>query len=187
METILEIDKNIFIFLNGFHLPFLDSIMLGITHRLTWIPLYVYLIYILYVNKTKKPFWLSFFTLVFAAGLSDFLTSGLMKPYFMRLRPCHEPELLSIIHQIGACGGKYGFASSHAANTFALSFSFFFLNRNTNPKMSYMLIFWAIIVSYSRIYIGVHYPLDIAVGAMVGIFTSILFTIISTQINVKKL
>lgn len=186
MNPILELDKSVFIFLNGFHSPFLDSIMLGITHRLTWIPLYVYIIYLLFENKAISPFWISLFTIVFAAGLSDFITSGLMKPYFMRLRPCHEPNLMAIIHQVGSCGGKYGFASSHAANTFALSFSFLFLNKNSHLKTSYVLIAWAFIVSYSRIYIGVHYPLDILVGALVGIFSAILFNYLRTLINPKN-
>jgi undecaprenyl-diphosphatase len=187
MSPILELDKDIFIFLNGFYFPLLDHIMLGITHRLTWIPLYVYIIYVLYLNKSISPFWISIFTIIFAAGLSDFITSGLMKPLFMRLRPCHEPELMSIIHQIGGCGGNYGFASSHAANTFALSFSFFLMFKNTNKKLSYILIIWAIVVSYSRIYVGVHYPLDILVGAGIGTISAILFNFIKTQINSKKL
>jgi undecaprenyl-diphosphatase len=187
METILEIDKNLFLFLNGLHFPFLDSVMAGITHRLTWIPLYVYIIFLIYQQRKNQLFIVSFFIIVFAAGLSDFITSGLMKPYFLRLRPCHTSEIIPYLHLVGDCGGQYGFASSHAANTFSLSFSFLILFNKSYPTFSKILLAWAIIVSYSRIYVGVHFPIDIMVGAAVGFLCSLLFTFLANKFKLTKL
>jgi undecaprenyl-diphosphatase len=105
-----------------------------------------------------------------SVGLADRITSGLMKPYFQRLRPCHDPLIQHFVHVVGNCGGQYGFVSSHASNSFALVAALFILFKihKIETKIVLFLSIWAIIVSYSRIYVGVHYPTDILVGGLIG-------------------
>ncbi len=106
-----------------------------------------------------------------------------MKPYFERLRPCHDPIIQHLVHVVGDCGGQYGFVSSHAANSFALLMSVYLMTKKAGISTKILLpflMFWAIIVSYSRIYVGVHFPTDVVVGALVGvIIPSILFQLLT--------
>ena len=119
--------------------------------------------------------------IIIAIGLSDYITSGIMKPFFERLRPCHNPEISYMVHLVSNCGGKYGFASGHAANSFALASSLFLIYRKQIKYLGWMYL-WASIVAYSRIYVGVHYPFDVITGALIGIVFSIFICIISTKL-----
>lgn len=181
IESLLEIDKQLFIFLNGLHLPWLDGIMLFFSKSLVWIPLYVLIIiYIIRQFGLKKGFEYVVL-IILSVGLSDFISSGIMKPYFHRLRPCHD--FMSEMNLVGKCGGIYGFPSSHAANTFALFFSMFKIFGKRHC-LTILILGWAIIVSYSRIYLGVHFPIDIFSGAIVGILiTNIIFDLKKLKIK----
>ncbi|MFQ3212492.1 MAG: undecaprenyl-diphosphatase [Marivirga sp.] len=163
-------DQQLFLWLNGFHADWLDPMMLFITAKNTWIPLYL-LIVVIFIRKLG---WRSIYLLA-ACGLlillADQSASGLFKPFFERLRPCHNPQIQDVVHTIKHCGGQYGFASSHASNTFALATFLFLLYRN---KWSKLMLGWAVVVSYSRIYAGVHYPADILVGAILGALSAII-------------
>ncbi|GGD50519.1 hypothetical protein GCM10011514_13450 [Emticicia aquatilis] len=143
--------------------------MFWVTYRFTWIPLYLYIIYYLFKN-IRADFVLSILFVLISVGLADRITSGLMKPYFQRFRPCHDPLIQHIVHVVGNCGGQYGFVSSHASNSFALvaALIILFKNYKIDSKLPLFLFFWAIIVSYSRIYVGVHFPTDILVGGLIG-------------------
>ncbi len=100
--------------------------------------------------------------------LSDQASVQLFKEVFQRLRPCHNPQIAELVHLVDGCGGKYGFISSHATNTFALAlFMGLVLNKHI-PFIFIGLLCWAIVVSYSRVYVGVHYVSDIFVGALLG-------------------
>ncbi|MGN1239605.1 MAG: phosphatase PAP2 family protein, partial [Paludibacteraceae bacterium] len=102
-----------------------------------------------------------------AVGLSDFVSSGLIKPWVCRLRPTHEPALAGMVHLVnGYTGGLYGFVSSHAANTMACALLFSLLYRNRYATVGLML--WVALNCYSRMYLGVHYPGDIIGGLLVG-------------------
>lgn len=180
VETIKYAEYEWFLWLNSFHSPTWDVVMLWVTHRFTWLPLYGYLIYYLFKNF-RLNFWQNLLFITFSVGLSDRITSGLMKPYFQRFRPCHDPVIQPIVHVLGNCGGQYGFASSHAANCFALAMAFYLLNGS--KKLSFFLFIWAIIVSYSRIYVGVHFPTDLLAGALVGTFITFLLFVFKTKIN----
>jgi len=150
------------------HAPLPDLIMTLISGTWIWVPLYAYLLFNYYKWLNWKVLWFLLFIAALVT-LTDQFTSGFMKPYFLRLRPCHEPALMPLLHLPDGCGGSYGFASSHAANTFGLaSFSWFLFGKK--HKFIGLLWLWAFIVSFSRVYLGKHYPLDVMVGATVGIF-----------------
>lgn len=184
MEKLAELDVTLFLWLNSFHNEFMDSVMLIITHRLTWIPFYVVLLIYLYKHVEQKKI-IVIASIIVAVGLADFVTAGLMKPFFMRLRPCHNYELSAFIHVAGKCGGNFGFASSHAANTFALFTALWMWLGWKNNWTKFTLV-WALVVGYSRIYVGVHYPADILVGMLVGLCTAV-FTYQITKMLLKKI
>lgn len=172
MEELISWDEELFLKLNTLHLDWLDPIASSITGNLIWIPLYVILIYFIY-RANPKGIWWVLGGLALTILVADQVTSGFMKPYYERLRPCHDPRWTDIVHIYQRCGGLYGFASSHAANTFGVAV---FLNLKMKGKIKFLplLFLWAALVSYSRIYLGVHYPLDILVGAFVGAIAGII-------------
>jgi undecaprenyl-diphosphatase len=158
-------DADLFRFINEAHQSWLDGPMEIISGKLTWIPLYVTLIYFL-SKQYKKENWKSVLYLVSSVVFADQFSSSLLKPFFKRLRPCHVDEFQSWIHLPAGCGGQFGFCSSHAANSFAIAVGFYLLTKNKSAGLA--LVLWASIVSYSRIYLGAHYPLDVIVGAFAG-------------------
>jgi undecaprenyl-diphosphatase len=106
-------------------------------------------------------------------AITDLASVHLFKNVFLRLRPCHEPALSGLVHLVNnRCGGSYGFVSSHAANTFGLAIMVLLLFKKLNPWIGYGMVIWAAMVSYSRIYLGVHYPGDILGGALLGSFAA---------------
>jgi len=168
IEWLDHIDKELFIILNGMHFNGLDAAMLWITDKKSWIPFYTIMVGLI-IYKTKwKSIWM-FISIALLITAADQLTSGLMKPFFERLRPCHNPILSDLVYNIGKCGGQYGFASSHAANTFAIATFLWLFFRKDYQAFALMFV-WAAVVSYSRIYVGVHYPGDVVVGALIGMF-----------------
>jgi undecaprenyl-diphosphatase len=160
-----QIDQELFIILNGLYHPVLDKVMVFFSAKLVWAPLYIFLIYWLFRTFKKKGI-IYLIAVLLAVAATDQLTSSLMKPGFERLRPCHDPSLSETIRIVDGCGGKFGFASGHAANTFMLALFFITLFRGNNNFL--WMIFWASVVAYSRIYLGVHYPGDVIVGALLG-------------------
>lgn len=170
LETLLDWDRRLLIALNSLHTPWLDPVMFYTSKTLFWLPLYLFLVYPL-IRFYKKDFWIPLAGIVLTLLLSDQITSSIMKPYFERLRPSQEPSLAGIIHLVdGYKGGLYGFASSHAANTFgtAMFFSLVLIKRT---RWILMLFVWATGMTYTRIYLGVHYPGDILVGMTVGLIS----------------
>lgn len=165
MDKVLAMDQEVFLFLNGLHHSGLDPIMSFFSEKWVWLPLYAVLLGLLIYKYKSKTAWV-ILALALSIMVADRGSSGIMKPGFGRLRPCHDPNLADSIHLVDGCGGKFGFPSSHAANTFALASFFFFLFKGKNWR--YSLIAWALVVAYSRIYLGVHYPLDVLFGAMYG-------------------
>ena len=187
IETINYWDEKAFLWLNSFHLEVLDPVVLQLTQTITWIPLYVLLLYLIYRIDSKNTLWILGGVLL-TILLADQVSSGLMKPYFERLRPCHDPRWEGMMHVYGRCGGLYGFVSSHAANTFGLA-TFLTLKLGKKQKAIAWLFLYALVVSYTRIYLGVHYPLDLFFGALVGVlaaFFSWLCVVVIKRKIVKK-
>ena len=171
IEAIKNWDEAAFLWLNSFHSSALDPIVLQLTQTISWIPLYVLLLYQIYRIDPKNTTWI-LGGVMLTILLSDQVTSGLMKPYFERLRPCHDQRWDGMLHLYGRCGGLYGFVSSHAANTFGLA-TFLTLKLGKKQKAIAWLFLYALLVSYTRIYLGVHYPLDVFFGAVVGVLAAV--------------
>ncbi len=168
MDKIINLDKEVFLFLNGLHSSFFDSAMSLMTETYFWLPLYLFLIFIIIQKYKKDSVWILVGVMV-TIVLCDQITTGFMKPFFARLRPSHEPGLEGLVHIVNNYrGGLYGFASSHAANTFGVAM-FLWLILKSNWRWIGFIFIWAAVMSYTRIYLGVHYPGDILVGALVGI------------------
>ena len=169
METIKYWDEQLFLYLNGYHQDWLDPIVYTLTGKLIWIPLYAFFIYLIIKHFKKGSVWI-LAGIGLAILMADQTASGFMKPFFERLRPCHDPRFEGLMYNYGGCGGMYGFVSSHAANTFALAIYLNLAFRH-HLKGFWWLYVWAGIISYTRVYLGVHYPLDIIVGALVGLLS----------------
>ena len=170
LEPLINFDRNLFMALNSMNTPFLDPVMWWIADKYIWIPLYVFLGVFLY-RKFGKP---SLFMMLFASILiiiSDQF-SVVLKNIFERERPCHDEILSLMVHTVNnKCGGKFGFVSSHAANTMAVFTYMLFLARNTNRNITIITAAWVLLVGYSRIYLGVHFPADIIGGWFIGIMS----------------
>lgn len=183
LETLNQWDKEIFLLLNGIHNSFWDFIMYWVSEKLTWVPVYLVILYLVIRHFRKEAILiipLAFLMIVFSDQISV-----LIKNIFQRLRPCHEPGLESLVHLVkNKCGGEFGFVSSHAANHFALSIFLLNLFRDKIAFSVPVLVLWALLVSYSRIYLGVHYPGDVMFGGILGIISGILFY--QLRIRLKK-
>ncbi len=173
MNDILSWNKSLFLLLNGSDSLYLDGVMWTVTRTVTWLPLMLILLYIILKNNTWRNSLLIVITLALLIAITDQTASGLCKPYFKILRPTHDPELAPLVDIVnGYRGGLYGFFSSHAANTFGAAIFLSLLFRSW--KMSGVLYFYATLCSYSRIYLGVHTPIDIFVGILFGTLAGLL-------------
>ena len=168
IDHLIEIDEQLFLILNRMHDSWMDPVMWLFSKTEASIPLYVFLLFHIYKAYREKT-WGILLSVGLLILLTDQFTSSLMKPFFERLRPSHEPALEGMVHIVnGYSGGTYGFASSHAANTFGIAMFLSCLFKKEKPWINWLFL-WAAFVSYTRIYLGVHYPGDILVGALIGV------------------
>ncbi len=159
-------DTEIFLWMNNNSPASLDDFFMFITRVDVWIPLYIVLFIVLYKKYPKWGYAWVMGGLLLMVLLADQGSVKLFKENFQRLRPCNNPELDGLFRALKeGCGGKYGFVSSHASNTFALAF---FIGTLTNRTWWAIMVVWAVLVSYSRIHIGVHFPADIFFGGLYG-------------------
>ena len=163
-----DLDHQLFLFLNGLHVGWLDPVMTFISSEMGWIPFYAVLLFLVFYKYRWKGLWV-LLGVVVVITCSDQISAHVFKPLFHRLRPCYDPLIEGLVHlPKGKPGGHYGFISSHAANTFALASFIYMTMRQHYKKIGWLMFSWATLVSYSRIYMGVHFPGDIICGAAVG-------------------
>ena len=169
LEFITNIDTRLTLLLNGSDSVMLDTIAVTATKTGTWIPLGILLLYVLMRMKDWKNALLVILCVAIAITLADQMASGIFKPLVARLRPSHTPELQGVIDLVGDYrGGRYGFFSSHAANTCAVAVFLSLLFRKR--VFTVAICSWAMVNSWTRLYLGVHYVGDIMVGLIWGAF-----------------
>ena len=168
IETLTSLDEQILLFFNGNHTPFLDEAMALITGKWIWIPFYLLLIDLLFKKLGPKYAALTLVAVVLAIVMTDQICASVIRPYIGRLRPCNpeNPIFGAITLVNGIQPGGYSWPSCHAANTFALATLLSCVMRSR--KFTAIIFIWAIVVSISRLYCGVHYPTDILCGAAFG-------------------
>lgn len=166
LESLLDMDQSLLLWMNSFHTTLGDVFMPIYTDKLLWIPLYLCLVFYFYKSYGKKVWWI-LLIFVLCVGCADFISSSIIKPWVARLRPSQVKELEGVLHIVnGYRSGRFGFVSSHAANTMVVATLFTLLTRDT--LNSVVLFLWCLLNCYSRIYLGVHYPGDIVGGLVLG-------------------
>ncbi len=168
LELLDKIDKDVFLYFNSMHNSSSDEFWQFTTDVPTWIPLYA-LILVLMIWKYKKDSMFLVAGILLVILVSDQFTSTFMKVFFARPRPCYDQEIGHLVHIVNACGGMYGFASGHSANSFGIAMFTWLVFRHHWRSTGLMFV-WAFLVASSRIMVGVHYPGDILVGGMLGAF-----------------
>lgn len=187
IDTIKQLDQSIFFFFNGMHNPFWDIVMTLFTKTGTWTIFYLTLL-IFIIRKYRSKAFVIIILLAVAILISDQF-SVLIKESVKRFRPTHDPTIQDLVYSVNYKGGLFGFFSSHASNTFAVAV---FTARLFKNNWYQVLIYsWAVLVSYTRIYLGVHFPFDILTGMLVGIllghFTYKLLLIIENHFLLLKM
>jgi undecaprenyl-diphosphatase len=162
-----HLDQQFFLFINSLNSPFFDQVMHALSGKLIWVPLYLAIL--IYLGITyKRKFLIILIFIILAATMAD-QSSVLVKNIFQRPRPCNDAALKGLVHLVnGECGGLFGFVSSHATNSFDVALlSLLFIKRRW---YSVSIVIWALVIGYSRIYLGVHYPGDVLCGSVLGAF-----------------
>ena len=169
LDYLKSIDTHLLLFINGKHSDFFDFVMYWVSNKYIWIPFYLFLLYLV-IKKFEYNSLYIILAVVILLVLSDQISSHLIKNLVQRPRPCHEISLAGLVRSINnECGGEYGFLSSHATNCFAIATFVIMIIGKTYRYLIPLLLIWAALVSYSRIYLGVHYPGDVLCGTILGI------------------
>lgn len=168
LEQLIQFDQNLFFTINhGLSNSFFDWLMPALRNRFFWTPLYLFIIIFSIRNYGKQGgIMILFLGLTF--GCTDFISSSLIKPTVQRLRPCNDPEIKSDVKNLIDCGSGYSFPSSHASNHFGLAVFLIVLFFSKWKLILPIGLLWAASISFAQVYVGVHYPIDILAGAMLG-------------------
>jgi undecaprenyl-diphosphatase len=167
METLLQLDKELFVWFNSSHSAFWDAMMMFFTRIEFWIPFYILVAYQIFKHKGKEAWWwLIGLSLLILFG--NLISTYLFKNILQRLRPSHEPDLSGIVNLVNAyAGDKFGFVSSHATVVFA--FAIYTSKLFKNNIYTLFITIWSLLIVYTRLYLGLHYPGDIIGGMALGL------------------
>jgi len=178
IEEILKLDSKLFLFLNNLGTPKFDTFWISLSMIEANILMYLFLIFLLFYTQKTRPKFLYIFYLLSVIALMITITdqgANIFKDYFQRLRPCYDESIKDSLRLVKEnCGGKYGFFSAHASNSFSLAIFFGLLFKNRMRYIIIITMIYALLISYSRIYLGVHFPIDIIVGSSFGICVGII-------------
>lgn len=182
LEALQQLDQQLLLYLNAIHSPFWDSFMGLFTAKLTWVPMYAAILYVVCRNFPPRIVLLTVLAIILTIIYADQICATLIRPWAERMRPSNPNNPISeYVHLLnGRRGGRFGFPSCHAANSFGLAFFLVLLFRQ--KTLNFFILSWATINSYSRIYAGVHYPGDLLAGMLVGLSGALLLYFLYRQI-----
>ena len=183
LENLEALDRSAFLAINGWHAPWADQPMLLVSEMAFWFPLYLLFFFLIH----RRFGWRGLLWSVPVIGamilFSDKGSVLLFKETVQRLRPCHEPSLQGLVHLVKeGCGGRFGFVSSHASNHFAIALFMMGALGGTPRWAIPALLVWASLIAYSRVYLGVHYPGDVLVGALYGACIGAIFAVVFRKV-----
>ncbi len=184
MQEIIQQDHQAFLYLNTLGSTPFDPFWTLVSEVWIWVPLYIIFLYLLYKSYPLRSFLFIIVFIALGITVSDQL-ANLFKTGVARLRPCHDPSLNHLM-RIVKCGGQFGFYSGHASNTFFVATFVSLLLGKIYKFLPYLVFIWAIVVSYSRIYLGVHFPMDILMGASMGFLLGGFFATLAKNVIRKQ-
>ncbi len=185
LDQLIQYDKELFLFLNNLGTTTWDGFWMFYTTKINWVPFYAVLLYLMYKNLNKKAFIINILVIVLMITFTDQITN-VFKHGFQRLRPCYTEDLQGLMRLVkSSCGGRHSYFSGHASNSMAVAVYSGLLLRNKYKYLVFILLFWAALMAYSRVYIGVHFPLDIVSGMLFGAVSGFIFYELITYLKIK--
>ena len=176
LDSILNLDHELFLYLNNLGNESWDWVWMYYTDKKNWIPLYLILLYLMYKRLNTKMFVLTIIVFILMVLITDHVTNLFKQILFKRLRPCHNEAIMNSMRLVKSwCGGKFGYFSGHSSNAMAIAVFSSLILRARYKYIPIFLIMWALIMGYSRIYLGVHFPLDVITGFIFGGLLGYLF------------
>ncbi|MEO6190259.1 MAG: phosphatase PAP2 family protein [Saprospiraceae bacterium] len=171
INQLLWLDHSVFEWIQiHLHNDLINNFIIGFRDKMFWVPLYITLIGWIFLFH-KKTVWIIVLCTIVLIALTDQLNSNILKKAIKRDRPCRELYFKDHFSPLIDCSGGYSFPSTHAANHMALGLFFFFILRDSLPKARYFMLFWPILIGFAQVFVGVHFPIDVIAGWLVGLIT----------------